>query len=270
MTNSPGSSGEGSLHTTTQPRVNVLGVGVSAINLPQAIEGVDQIIQSGQRNYVCVAAAHSIMDCRRDRTLRRIFNEAGMVTPDGMSLVWYLRRRGHRHVGRVYGPDLLSSMCQRSMERGHRICFYGGSEQTLDALKARLLGRYPSLQVAEAIAPPFRPLTAGEQAEIVERINQARPDIVWVGIGSPRQERWIAEHRDKLEAAVLIGVGAAFDFLSGNKPQAPRWIQRSGLEWLFRLASEPRRLWRRYAEYPLFLALLLAQSAGVKRYDLED
>jgi len=251
-------------------RVNVLGVGVSAINLPQAIDTVDHAIQSGQRNYVCVAAAHSIMDCRRDRTLRRIFNEAAMVTPDGMSLVWYLRRHGHKHVGRVYGPDLLSSMCQRSMDRGHRICFYGGSEEALDGLKARLLERYPALQIAEAIAPPFRPLTAGEQAEIVQRINQSRPDIVWVGIGSPRQERWIAENRSKIGAAVMIGVGAAFDFLSGKKPQAPRWMQRSGLEWLFRLASEPRRLWRRYAEYPLFLALLLAQSTGIKRFDLED
>jgi N-acetylglucosaminyldiphosphoundecaprenol N-acetyl-beta-D-mannosaminyltransferase len=187
-----------------------------------------------------------------------------------MSLVWYLRRRGHKHVGRVYGPDLMSAMCQRSMDRGHRVCFYGGSEQTLDALKTRLLERFPFLQIASAIAPPFRPLTPGEQAEIVQRINDSRPDIVWVGIGSPRQERWIAEHRDKIGAAVMIGVGAAFDFLSGTKAQAPRWIQRSGLEWLFRLASEPRRLWRRYAEYPLFLALLLAQWTGIKRFALED
>ena len=252
------------------PRASVLGVGVSAINIRQAVDAIDGWVQERRTVYVCVAAAHSIMDCRHDPGLRSVFNKAAIVTPDGMSLVWYLRLLGYRGVQRVYGPDLLTALCRRPAETGHRHFFYGGSDQVLADLVTRLRGQNPGLQVAGGYAPPFRGMTTEQDRTVVELINRSRPDIVWVGIGTPKQEQWIAEHRSRLSAPVMIGVGAAFDFLSAHKPQAPRWLQRSGFEWLFRLASEPRRLWPRYREYPLFVVLVLAQSLGLKRFPIAE
>ena len=275
----PRSSQDDALETTDKaspailemyPRASVLGVGVSAINIRQAVDAIDGWVQERRAVYVCVAAAHSIMDCRHDPGLRSVFNKAAMVTPDGMSLVWYLRLLGYRGVQRVYGPDLLTALCRRPAETGHRHFFYGGTDQGLGDLVTQLQGQNPSLQIAGVYAPPFRAMSTEEDRTVIEVINRSRPDIVWVGIGTPKQEQWIAEHRSRLSAPVMIGVGAAFDFLSGHKPQAPRWLQRSGFEWLFRLASEPRRLWPRYREYPLFVVLVLAQSLGLKRFPLAE
>jgi len=237
-------------------RESVLGVGVSPVSMEQALEKIAAWIARREATYVCCAPVHSIMDCLEDEGLRAIFNASGMTTPDGMPLVWYLRARGHRHVERVYGPDLMLAFCERSQARGYRHFFYGGEESTLKALDANMRARFPGLGIAGVLAPPFRPLTADEDAEICERIRKARADVVWVGLGSPKQERWMAEHVGRVGAPVLIGVGAAFDFLSGRKRQAPRWVQRSGLEWLFRLIQEPRRLWPRYRKYPRFIFLL--------------
>lgn len=252
------------------PQVNILGVEVSAINLEQAVDGIDRWIQDRQLVYVCVAAAHSLMDCRRDSALRRVFNQAAMVTPDGMSLVWYLRLRGHTHVNRVYGPDFLMAVCENSLEKGYRHFLYGGTEQVLGDLQNRLRQQYPGLEIAGVFAPPFRQMTSDETKQAIHSINQSGADIVWVGIGTPKQEQWMAAHRGLAEAPVMIGVGAAFDFLSGQKPQAPGWIRRSGLEWIFRLATEPRRLWPRYREYPLFVALALAQLLRLRKFPSEN
>jgi N-acetylglucosaminyldiphosphoundecaprenol N-acetyl-beta-D-mannosaminyltransferase len=172
-------------------------------------------------------------------------------------------------VQRVYGPDLVVSLCEHGIARGYRHYFYGGETDVAEQLAERLTERFPGLAVAGAVSPPFGALTAGEDAVLVEEINQSHPDIVWVGLGTGKQERWMEEHRAQLEAPVLIAVGAAFDFLSGRKPQAPPWMRRSGLEWLFRLGSEPRRLWPRYREYPRFLVLVLAQSLGLRRFTLD-
>jgi N-acetylglucosaminyldiphosphoundecaprenol N-acetyl-beta-D-mannosaminyltransferase len=188
-----------------------------------------------------------------------------MVTPDGMAIVWLLRLMGHRNVQRVYGPDLMLAACERSLETGWKHFFYGGGPDVAQDLRRRLEERFPSLAIAGTYTPPFRPLTPDEDRAVIEQIRASGADIVWVGISTPKQERWMAEHVGKVGAPVLIGVGAAFDFLSGHKPQAPRWMQRSGLEWLFRLCTEPRRLWRRYAEYPLFAALVAAQLLGLRR-----
>jgi N-acetylglucosaminyldiphosphoundecaprenol N-acetyl-beta-D-mannosaminyltransferase len=215
--------------------------------------------------YVCVVPAHAIMDYRRDPDLLRIANEAGMVTPDGMAIVWLLRLMGHRDVERVYGPDLMLAVCQRSLQTGWQHFFYGGGPGVAQDLARRLKERFPELAVAGTYTPPFRPLTPDEDRAVIEQIRASGADIVWVGISTPKQERWMADHVGKVGAPVLIGVGAAFDFLSGHKPQAPRWMQRSGLEWLFRLGTEPRRLWRRYAEYPLFVTLVAAQLLGLRR-----
>ena len=182
----------------------------------------------------------------RFRALRDVHNAADMVTPDGMPLVWLGRLFGHRHVTRVYGPDLLLELCAATAIPGLRHFFYGGGEGVAEILTSRLRERFPALVVAGTCTPPYRPLSAAERATIIETIEASRPDIVWVGLGAPKQERWMAEFAPNLRIPVLIGVGAAFDFHAGVKPQAPRWMQRSGLEWLFRLATEPRRLWRRY------------------------
>jgi N-acetylglucosaminyldiphosphoundecaprenol N-acetyl-beta-D-mannosaminyltransferase len=230
------------------------------------VAAIDRWIVGEAQVYVCVAAAHSVMDTLTDDSLRHVFNSSGLTTPDGMGLVRLLQIKGHRHVERVYGPDLLLQVCAAGLPRGRRHYLYGGDPETLGRLQSVLQARFPGIVIAGAQAPPFRSLSAEEDEQAVRMINLVRPDVVWVGLGSPKQERWMSEHAGRIKAPVMIGVGAAFDFLSGRKPQAPRWMQRSSLEWLFRLATEPRRLWRRYARYPLFIALVAAQALGWRRF----
>lgn len=253
------------------PRTNVLGVGISAITMEMAVTVIDGWIARREPHYVCVATVHGVMECQRDPALRTIYNRSGLTTPDGMPLVWLSRLSGYRYVERVYGPDLLLALCAYGLPRGYRHFFYGGEPGVAEALAARLRARFPGLQVVGTCTPPFRPLTPEEDAAVVAAINAAGPDIVWVGLSTPKQDRWMAEHVGRLTAPVLIGVGAAFDFHSGRKRQAPRWMQRAGLEWLFRLSQEPRRLWRRYLIYnPLFVVLVLLQWSGLRRYSLAE
>ncbi|MEM4203324.1 MAG: WecB/TagA/CpsF family glycosyltransferase [Candidatus Methanomethylicaceae archaeon] len=246
-------------------RVNILGVGISAINMTIGLEIIEGWIARQESHYVCVTPVHSVMECQRDPGLRRIWNASGLTTPDGMPLVWLARLKGFHHVDRVYGPDLMLALCERSVARGYRHFFYGGAEGVPEQLADVLQKRFPGLQVAGMYSPPFRPLTPEEDERIVQMLNEANPDIVWVGLGSPKQEYWMAGHRARLTAPVLIGVGAAFDFLTGRKPQAPRWMQRAGLEWLFRLLTEPRRLWPRYRQYPRFVWLVLQELLNHKK-----
>jgi N-acetylglucosaminyldiphosphoundecaprenol N-acetyl-beta-D-mannosaminyltransferase len=250
-------------------RANILGVGVSAIDMTDAVRMIEEWIATGERHYVCVTGVHGVMESQRDATLRHIHNSAGLVTPDGMPLVWLTRSQGHRQVERVYGPDLMLACCDISISKGYRHFFYGGAEGVPELLSERLCRRFPGLRVTGCYSPPFGHLTLEEQNRIVDRINKANPDIVWVGLSTPKQERWMYQYRSKLAAAVLVGVGAAFDFHAGLKKQAPRWMQRSGLEWSFRLLTEPRRLWRRYlTNNPLFVMRVLLQAAGFARYEL--
>jgi N-acetylglucosaminyldiphosphoundecaprenol N-acetyl-beta-D-mannosaminyltransferase len=243
-------------------RVDILGVRVSAISMAQALASIDHWIEAREQNYVCVTDVHCVMEIQRDASLRTIYERAGMVTPDGMPLVWLSRRRGHDHVERVYGPDLMLECCARSAELGYRHFFYGAGEGVAALLAERLKRRFPGLIVAGTYSPPFRKLSAEEDEQVVALINETRPDIVWVGLGAPKQERWMAEHAGRLHAPVMIGVGAAFDFHAGTKRQSPRWMQRSGLEWFFRLATEPRRLWWRYLRnHPVFLWRLMNEKA---------
>jgi len=235
--------------------------------MAQALGIIDGWIAHRQQHYVCITGVHGIMESQRDEGLRRIHNEAGLVTPDGMPLVWLSRLYGHGHVRRVYGPDLMLALCEHSLSKGYRHFFYGGGEGMPELLANNLRRRFPGLRVVGGYSPPFRPLSGAEDERIVAAINEADPDVVWVGLSTPKQERWMTEHVGRLSAPVLIGVGAAFDFHSGLKKQAPRWMQRSGLEWLFRLATEPKRLWRRYfMNNPLFVVRVLQQALGLKRY----
>jgi N-acetylglucosaminyldiphosphoundecaprenol N-acetyl-beta-D-mannosaminyltransferase len=245
-----------------------LGVGVSAINMALALETIEGWITRREAHYVCVTNVHSIMECQRDPALRRVYNAAGLVTPDGMPLVWLCRLAGLSHVRRVYGPDLMLALC--ALSPGHRHFLYGGQGDVTARLVARLQERFDKLQIAGAYAPPFRPLSGEEDDQVVRLINTSGADVVWVGLGTAKQERWMADHVGRLTAPVLIGVGAAFDFLAGVKPQAPRWMRENGLEWSFRLFSEPRRLWKRYLlDSPLFVVLALAQKLRLRRYSID-
>lgn len=251
-------------------RENILGIGVSPIHMGVALVTIREWIEQHQRKYVCVTGVHGIMESRRSAKVRAIHNAAGMVTPDGMPLVWLLKLAGHVHVDRVYGPDLMLAVFRAPSLSGCRHFFYGTTELTLERLAGRMKTWFPHAELVGSIAPPFRPLTAEEDEAIVARINAAGPDIVWVGLSTPKQERWMADHRDRLDAPVLIGVGAAFDIHAGIVRQAPRALQRSGLEWAFRLCCDPRRLWRRYlVNNPLFLANLLAQKTNLKRFEIK-
>jgi N-acetylglucosaminyldiphosphoundecaprenol N-acetyl-beta-D-mannosaminyltransferase len=227
-------------------RVDILGVRVSAINLPLALDTIESWIGERKQRYVCITGAHGVMESQHDETLRTIHNQAGLVTPDGMPLVWLSRLLGHSGTRRVYGPDLMRALSALSAKRGYKQFYYGGDIGVADTLAATLCRTYPGLAVAGTLSPPFRPLSSEEDAGIVEQINAAKPDIIWVGLSTPKQEYWMASHTGRIEAPVMIGVGAAFDFLAGRKAQAPLWMQRNGLEWLFRLVQEPRRLFRRY------------------------
>ena len=250
-------------------RINVLGVGVSAINMDDALRVVGEWIAAGRQEYVCFCTVHGVMDCQRHHELKQIFNAAGMVTPDGMPMVWLGRRR-HPHVARVYGPDFMLAEFGRSRESGHRHFFYGGRPGVGVKLAETMKERFPGLEIVGVMEPPFASLDELCTPETAAKINASGADVVWVGIGSPKQEYWIARMRPLLHAPVLLAVGAAFDFHSGAVVQAPRWMQRAGLEWSFRLASDPRRLWRRYlVDNPWFLFAIALQGLGLRRYELQ-
>jgi N-acetylglucosaminyldiphosphoundecaprenol N-acetyl-beta-D-mannosaminyltransferase len=252
-------------------RVNVLGVGISVLNLDLAVERITRALACGQKGYICVTGVHGVSEAQSDPSFRSVLNQAFLNTPDGMPMVWMGRLRGFNQMRRVYGPDLMLRVCEASVAKRWTHFLYGGSEGVADALKARLEAKFPGLRIAGTYTPPFRPLTAEEEAELAVRLAELKPDIVWVGLSTPKQERFMAEHWQKLNAQLWFGVGAAFDFHAGRVRQAPRWMQRCGLEWFFRLLCEPRRLWKRYLRNnPLFLARSLAQLTGLKRYPLDS
>lgn len=249
--------------------VNVLGVGISPLTMTTAVAQIDEWVRTRTRRYVCVCTVSTIMQCRRAEGLRQVVNGAGMRTPDGMPLVWLAHLSGHREVTRVYGPDLMLAVMAESAARGARHYFYGGGPGVAERLAQVMTARFPGVTLAGVQSPPFAPLDELCTPAAAAAINERAPDIVWVGIGNPKQEWWMARMRPLLEAPVLIGVGAAFDFHTGVKAQAPRWMQRGGLEWLFRLVHEPRRLGRRYlVDNPWFVYEVLLQKLGLKRFSL--
>jgi N-acetylglucosaminyldiphosphoundecaprenol N-acetyl-beta-D-mannosaminyltransferase len=234
-----------------------------------ALQAIDAWIAARSPHYICIRDVHGVMRCQTDEELRRIHNVAGLVTPDGMPLVWLSRILGFDGVQRVYGPDLLLEACEGFVHRGYRHYFYGGQPGVAQLLATRLHDRFPGLSVAGTFSPPFRELTPDEEENVVAAINGARADIVWVGLGTPKQEYWMSRHVGRVTAPVLVGVGAAFDFHAGTVRQAPVWIRSAGFEWLFRLAMEPRRLTKRYLlNNPRFVWEVCLQLLGVKRYSL--
>ena len=248
-------------------RVNILGVGAMPMVLPQAVQILEKWREEGRRDYVCCVSVHGLVSAQRDPSVRSALNGAGLATEDGMPLVWWSRRAGFRKADRVCGPDLMEAMMSISAERGHRHYFYGGNPETIIRLVDNLRARFPGIIIAGQRSPPFRPMTEAEDAADVAEINATCPDFVWVGLGMPKQEKWMAAHLGQIDAAAMLGVGAAFDFHAGAKPRAPRWMQRSGVEWMFRLATEPRRLGHRYLiDNAVFLLRSLQQVSGMKTY----
>lgn len=244
--------------------MNILGVGVSAINMETAVARIEGWIERREPNYVIAVPAHCIVECLKDERLRRIYNRAGMVTPDGRPIAWITQVMSEAHVKQVRGSDLMLSVCKLSLNRGYRHFLYGGwPPEVVEELACKLRRRFPGIQVVGTYAPPFRPVTEEEDHAIIERINAARPDIVWIGLGAAKEEFWAESHVGKIAAPVLIGVGAAFDFHSGRKREAPRWMMRSGLEWFFRVLTEPGRLGPRYLrDNPVFIWNILLQALG--------
>jgi N-acetylglucosaminyldiphosphoundecaprenol N-acetyl-beta-D-mannosaminyltransferase len=251
-------------------RRTVLGVNLTVATYREICRACRGWIEERRRapaRAVFACTVHSVMTGVLEPTFRALLNQAEVATPDGMPLVWALRSFGARQPGRVYGPNLMLFLCGQAARQGYRVYLYGGRPETLGELQRRLRARYPGLDIAGAEAPPFRPPALAEDSATVERILASGAELVFVGLGAPKQERWIAAHRERLPGLVLVGVGAAFDFHAGRIPQAPRWMQESGLEWLFRLCAEPRRLWKRYVLLnPLFLALWALQKTGLLRY----
>lgn len=243
---------------------DVLGVPVSAVNLQSAAAAVLDCIKRDERMYVAVADVHSVIEAQTDKDLMGIYRRAGMVVPDGMPLVWLSKLAGRRQVGRVAGTDLVHAVSEALAAAGGGAFFYGGRPGVADAVATKLELQYSGLGTAGTFCPPFRELNEGERKDVVATINENAPVVVWVGLGAPKQEMWMAEFREDLDAPVLIGVGAAFDFVSGDVRRAPVWIQRAGFEWLFRVFQEPRRLLKRYAQtIPLFLYYLAASRVGL-------
>ncbi len=250
---------------------NVLGVNVSVGTVDSAYQTIRSWIDTGARHYVTITGAHGVIECQRDVTLMGIHNRAGMVTADGMPLVWMSRLQGHRSAQRVYGPDLMRHVLDQSRDGSVRHYLYGATDETIADLKRAIARDYPGATIVGAYAPPFRKIGAREEEEVIAAINAAEPHVIWVGLSTPKQEYWMANHIAKLNANALIGVGAAFDFLAGNKAQAPRMIQRSGLEWAYRLCTEPGRLARRYADIvPRFLMLGGMQLAGLRKWQAPE
>jgi len=248
-------------------RVNILGVGVMPISLADIVETLDAWRVEGRRDYVCCVSVHGVVTAQRDPAVRDALNGAGLATQDGMPLVWWSRRAGFPDTARACGPDLLPAMCAVAAERGHRHYFYGGNPAVLAQLVSRLQAQFPGMIIAGYRSPPYRQLTEAEDEADVAAINDARPDFVWVGLGMPKQEKWMAAHVGRIDATALLGVGAAFDFHAGTLARAPSWMQRSGLEWVYRLLSEPRRLARRYiVDNAVFVTAGLQQLAGWKRF----
>jgi N-acetylglucosaminyldiphosphoundecaprenol N-acetyl-beta-D-mannosaminyltransferase len=240
----------------------IIGTTVSITDYGEVLDAIDEAVATKDRLYICCTPASSLVFARDDLPLRFALEGAAIVTPDGMGVVYAARLLGEKIGDRVYGPDLMLAHCKRAEQSGQRVWLYGGfDDAALAELESALLKRFPKLQLAGSYSPPHRPLTPDESDSLVAKLNADAPDVVWVGLGSPKQEVWMRDMRPSVNAAVMVGVGAAFDFVAGRVPQAPRWMQKFGLEWIYRLLRDPGRLARRYfTTLPRFVALVLVQK----------
>lgn len=266
------------LASSSIKRVNVLGVGISRVNLSTAVTEIQTFFREPKMlGYVTVTGVHGVMESLRDAELQRIHNRSYLSTPDGMPMVWMAKVNGFEECDRVYGPDLMLEICRTGTSDRLRHFLFGGGEGVVDVLEKKLKGKFSQIEIVGKVTPPFRPLTEEEELELVAQIRQTKPHCVWVGLSTPKQERFMAgflqRYAERLrmddQSTLFFGVGAAFDFHAGLVRQAPRWMQRSGLEWLFRLCIEPKRLWRRYLyNNPRFLIGVFQQLSGLREFPL--
>lgn len=234
--------------------VDVLGVKVSAVNMARAVELADQWVMGGRAGYICVTGVHGVMEAQKDPGLLEILNHAVINTPDGMPMTWVGRVQGVSNMDRVFGPDFMLKMCELSLERGYRHFLYGGQPGVAEKLKEALEMRLPGLQVVGTYTPPFRTLNEQEEETVFAQLRDSKPHMLWVGLSTPKQERFMAQYVDRLQVPLLVGVGAAFDFHTGRLRDCPQWVKRAGLQWMHRLLQDPKRLWHRYLRNnPLFL-----------------
>jgi N-acetylglucosaminyldiphosphoundecaprenol N-acetyl-beta-D-mannosaminyltransferase len=250
-------------------RANVLGVGVHAIDLPAAVRVIETAVREGIKGYVCVTGVHGVMEAQRDPEFREILNHALLVTPDGMPTVWIGRMQGNSAMRRVFGPDLMLEICRRSAGTGIRHFLYGGRPKIAAQLANALQRKVPGVAIVGTFTPPFRPLNLSEQLALEKQVEITRPDILWVGLSTPNQERFMAANFQRLACRIMVGVGAAFDIHTGHVKDAPKWIKNAGLQWAHRLCQEPGRLWKRYlVNNSSFLTALGLQLTGLRRYSL--
>ena len=255
---------------TGHARCNVLGVGISAIGMQEAVRLTDAHVQAQEKGYICVTGVHGVMEAQSNRNLLKILNRATITTPDGMPTVWVGRIQGHRQMGRVYGPDFMLEICRLSVDRGYTHFLYGGNEGVAEQLSCNLRARFPGLKVVGTYTPPFRPLIEDEEKNLIAHVGELRPDFIWVGLSTPKQEKFMADYLDRLNTRLMIGVGAAFDIHTGNIADAPTWMKQAGLQWFHRLCQEPNRLWKRYLiNNPKFILKIALQFLQLHRIGTE-
>jgi N-acetylglucosaminyldiphosphoundecaprenol N-acetyl-beta-D-mannosaminyltransferase len=246
----------------------VLGVHISAVGMEEAVSLADTHIQQGKKGYVCVTGVHGVMEAQSDPGFRHILNTATITVPDGMPTVWVGAMQGHAAMRRVYGPDYMLELCGLSAHRGYTQYFCGGYPGVAEKLAIVLTRRFPGLKVVGTFTPPFRSLNPREEAELIRQVRTLKPDIIWVGLSTPKQERFMAAYLKELDTHLMIGVGAAFDIHTGRIADAPRWIKAAGLQWLHRLAQEPKRLWKRYlVNNPRFIWNISMQFLHIRTFD---
>ena len=249
---------------------SILGVPIALTDYAEAISVMDRMVETRWRGYICAAPVHALMVAQDDGEMLAALRGSTLVVPDGMPLVWAANLLGESLEDRVYGPELMLRYSDRCAERGHRVWLYGGRDQgSLVQLALSMRRRHPGIKIVGGYSPPFRPLASDEEDALVQQVNEAKPDVLWVGIGVPKQEKWMARMRERLDVPVMCGVGAAFDFHAGRVPQAPSWMQERGLEWIYRIAQEPRRLLPRYLYFnPRFVAAFARQYVAERRSGL--
>ena len=247
----------------------MLGVGLSVLNLKLALAAIGNALEKKSKGYICVTGVHGVMEAQEDSKFRDILNRSFLNTPDGMPMVWAGKLAGHSQMDRVYGPDLMLMVCEYTRDHGYSHFLYGGGDGVAEELKQKLEAKFPGIQIVGTYTPPFRPLNTQEEEALAGEVRAKRPDIIWVGLSTPKQEKFMSQYLPRLDTTLMFGVGAAFDFHAGRIRQAPRWMQRSGLEWFFRLCCEPRRLWKRYfRNNPRFAFKFFCQKTGLRRYNL--
>lgn len=259
---------ESSAYSEPIPSIHLLGVRVHMVQIPDVIRQMEQWVRERQgSHFIAVTGMHGVTEAQQDISFKTILNGADLVIPDGMPLVWVARLRGHPLKRRVYGPELMLTFCEQTAHCGYRHFLYGAAPGVPEQLGHILVTRFPGMRIAGSYSPPYRPLTPSEEMQVLKMINETAADVLWVGLSTPKQERWMWKYRTRLNVPVMVGVGAAFDFAIGRVKQAPRWIRELGFEWLFRLCQEPRRLWRRYlVSGPKFVGYVALEFLHLKKF----